>query len=278
MSGMRWLGRKIGIVLWAAILGFAIALIPQGLWSALVVANLRTGTAIPWAVPLMAILLWLMLLYLSGRWAPRRTSDTRGNSLRLRRISMRAFTWAVVAGALSIVALDGLWIVMARMVRMPGSVLPDMSNYPRLTVVAMVTMGVLVSPICEQAGIWGYCQTRLERNFRPWFAVLTSALIFGLLPHPPMQAALLPKLLFFCLTGLTFSLMARLTNSILPGLVVHIGGILSFFVLVWPSDPARSLVPENGIDAWFAIDVAQVVVFAALAIVAFMRLPRVAAE
>jgi len=166
MSGMRWLGRKIGIVLWAAILGFAIALIPQGLWSALVVANLRTGTAIPWAVPLMAILLWLMLLYLSGRWAPRRTSDTRRNSLRLRRISMRAFTWAVVAGALSIVALDGLWIVMARMVRMPGSVLPDMSNYPRLTVVAMVTMGVLVSPICEQAGIWGYCQTRLERNQR----------------------------------------------------------------------------------------------------------------
>jgi hypothetical protein len=28
-----------------------------------------------------------------------------------------------------------------------------------------------------------------------------------------------------CLTGLTFSLMARLTNSILPGLVVHVGGI-----------------------------------------------------
>jgi len=36
----------------------------------------------------------------------------------------------------------------------------------------MVTMSALVSPICEQAGIWGYCQTRLERNFPPWFAVL----------------------------------------------------------------------------------------------------------
>ena len=59
MSGMRWLGRKIGMVLWAAILGLGIALIPQGLWSALVVANLRTGAVIPWSVPLIAILLWL---------------------------------------------------------------------------------------------------------------------------------------------------------------------------------------------------------------------------
>jgi membrane protease YdiL (CAAX protease family) len=277
MSGMRW-GRKIGIVLRAAILGLAIALIPQGLWSTLVVANLRTGAAIPWAAPLMAILLWLMLLYLGGRWAPRSTSEARRNSLRLRRISTRTLMWAVGAGALSIVALDGLWIVMARMVRMPGRVLPDMSNYPRLTLVAMVTMGALVSPICEQAGIWGYCQTRLERNFPPLFAVLASALLFGLLPHPPMHAALLPKLLFFCLTGLTFSLMAGLTNSILPGLVVHIGGILSFFVLVWPGDPARGLVTQNGIDAWFAIDVAQVVVFAALAMAAFMRVPKLAAE
>lgn len=92
MSGMRWLARKIGIVLWAAFLGFGIALIPQGLWSALVVANLRTSATIPWAVPLMAILLWLMLLYLGGRWAPRRTSEARRNSLRLRRISTRGFT------------------------------------------------------------------------------------------------------------------------------------------------------------------------------------------
>ena len=226
----------------------------------------------------MAIFLWLMWQYLGGRWAPRNTSEARRNSLRFCRISPRAFTWAVLAGALSIVALDGLWIAMARMVRMPGSVLPDMSNYSRLTVIAMVSMGALVSPICEQAGICGYCQTRLEREFSGLFAVLIAPLIFALLPHPPMHAALLPKLLLFFLAGFTFSLMAYLTNSILPGLVVHIGGILSFFFLVWPSDPARSLVTENGIDVWFVIRVAQVVVFTALATAAFIRLPDAAAE
>lgn len=272
------LSRKIGILIRAAILGFAIALTPQGIWSALVVVNLRTSAAIPWAVAVMAIVLWLMWQYLGGRWAPRDTSEARRNSLRFFRISSRAFTWAVVAGALSIVALEGLWIVMARIVRMPGGVLPDMSNYPRLTVIAMVTMAALVSPLCEQAGIWGYCQTRLEREFSVVFAILITPLIFALLPHPPTHAALLPKLVLFFLTGLTFSLMAYLTNSILPGLVVHIGGILSFFLLVWPSDPARSLVSENGLDVWFGIHVAQVAMFTALATAAFMRIPRVTAE
>ncbi len=275
---MRSLGRKIEILAWAAILGVAIALIPQGLWSALVVANLRTGASIPWAAGVMAIVLWLMWQYLGGRRAPRSTSEARRKSLRAGRVSARVFTWAVAAGALSIVALDGLWIVIARMVRMPGSVLPDMSNYPRLTVIAMVTMGALVSPVCEQAGIWGYCQTRLEREFPVLFAVVITPLIFALPPHPPMHAALLPKLLLFYLTGFTFSLMAYLTSSILPGLVVHIGGILSFFVLVWPSDPARSLVTENGIDVWFVIHVAQVAVFTALATAVFMRLPNVDPE
>ncbi len=142
----------------------------------------------------------------------------------------------------------------------------------------MVTMGALASPVSEQAGIWSYCQTRLEREFPALFAVLVTPLIFALLPQPPMHAAILPKLLLFFLTGLTFSLMAYLTSSILPGLVVHVGGILSFCVLVWPNDPARSLVTENGIDAWLVIHVAQVAVFTALATAAFMRLPKVAAE
>jgi membrane protease YdiL (CAAX protease family) len=272
------LARKIATLIWAAILGFSIALIPQALWSALIVANLRTDARVPWAVAIMVLVLWLMWQYLGGRWAPRSTSEARRNSLRCSPISLRTFTWAVVAGALSIVALEGLWVVMARMVRMPGSVLPDMSNYPRLTVVAMVTMGALVSPICEQAGIWGYCQTRLEREYSVGFAVLITPLIFALLPHPPMHAALLPKLLFFFLIGLTFSLMVHLANSILPGLVVHAGGLLSFFVLVWPNDPARSLVTVNGTDVWFVMSLAQVAVFTALAAAAFMRISRIAAN
>ena len=49
------------------LLAFAITVLAGGIWSALLVANLRGSPAIPWSVPLMAILLWLMWGYLGGK-------------------------------------------------------------------------------------------------------------------------------------------------------------------------------------------------------------------
>jgi len=57
--------------------------------------------------------------------------------------------------------------------------------------------------------------------------------------------------------------------------VVHIVGLLVFFALVWPYDAQRRLVWEAGADIWFWVNVAQVIVFTALAILAFIRLARV---
>ena len=97
-------------------------------------------------------------------------------------------------------------------------------------------MGMLISPLCEQAGIWGYLQAGLERHVSGTTAVIVTALVFALLPHPPAGMELVPRVLFFFLVGLIFSTMAYLTNSILPGLPVHALGLLVFFVLVWPDD------------------------------------------
>jgi hypothetical protein len=83
---------------------------------------------------------------------------------------------------------------------------------------------------------------------------------------------LAPKLLFYFLTGATFSVLAYLTNSIMPSILVHSLGLLSFFTLVFPNDTTRPLVVENGPDAWFWAHVAQALVCAALALVAFRQL------
>src|SRR6476661_8693388 len=48
----------------AAIVAFTIAIVPQGIWSALISVNLGTTPAIPWAVVLMAALLTLFWQYL----------------------------------------------------------------------------------------------------------------------------------------------------------------------------------------------------------------------
>lgn len=267
-----WYGRILAAA-WAAILGIVIALFGQGVWSALIAANLATTPAIPWAVAVMAVVLWLIWQYLGGRWWPQSTSDARRRRLRANALPANVFGWALLAGALSIVALAGWWLLVSRLAEIWGSVLPDMSTYPWLTTALAVTMGTLVSPILEQAGFWGYCQAMLEREFSGPTAVVVTAILFALLPHPPMHVVLWPKLILFFFTGLTFGVMAYLTKSILPGMLVHIFGLLAFFTLVFRAQ-ASQIAAQPRAEAWLWIYAAQMLVFATLAIVAFARLRR----
>jgi CAAX prenyl protease-like protein len=258
-----------------ALIAVAIALIPQGVWSALIITNLRALPSVPWAVVAMALLLAGAAQYLRGAWGPSRSAAARRQSLRAVFVPPETLSWAWLAGGLSMIALGGAWIVLASMTRMPGSVLPDLSNYPRWTTVLSVAMGALISPLCEQAGIWGYWQECAERRWSGTTAIVLTAVLFALGPHPPAGAPFAPKALFFFLTGLTFSSMAYFTQSILPAIPVHALGLFAFFVGVWPHDPGRRLVLTAGPDAWFWIHVAQTVIFAVLACWAFGRLASV---
>ena len=90
----------------------------------------------------------------------------RRSRLRANPLPVNIFAWAVIAGALSIVAQAGWWMLVSRFENVSGSVLPDLSQYPWLTTTLAVVMGSIVSPILEQAGFWGYCQSMLERKFQ----------------------------------------------------------------------------------------------------------------
>ena len=273
MSGITTTRARYGRILtvaWAAILGVFIALSGQGVWSALIAANLATTPAIPWAVGVMAVVLWLIWQYLGGRWSPQSTSDARRMRLRANALPRDVFGWAILAGALSIVALSGWWLLISQLRGISGSVLPDMSKFPWLTTVLAVAMGTLVSPVLEQAGFWGYCQAMLEQEFSGPTAIVVAALLFALLPHPPMHVVLWPKLILFFLTGLTFGMTAYLTKSILPGLVVHIFGLLAFFTIVFRPTSA----PTTSGDVWVWIHAVQIIAFGALSIAAFARLAR----
>jgi hypothetical protein len=63
---MRSVPGKILMVAWAAVLAFLILALGQGIWGVLLVSNLRISPAIPWAVPVMAVFLWLMWKYWAG--------------------------------------------------------------------------------------------------------------------------------------------------------------------------------------------------------------------
>jgi len=83
-----------------------------------------------------------------------------------------------------------------------------------------------------------------------------------------------PKLLFYFLARVALGATAYITKSIPPAIASHIIGDLTFFTMVWPCDGARQLVSESGTDSWFWTHVAQMVVFAILAVWAFARLAK----
>ncbi|MDE3136699.1 MAG: CPBP family intramembrane metalloprotease [Acidobacteriota bacterium] len=267
-SLLNRIGRPIGI----GILGFCIAIFAGGVWSALLTTNLRTSPAIPWSVPVMAVVVWAMWRYLGGDWWPRSTAEKRRQYLRANSVPRKTFFWALTAGVLSVVALAGLWIVMFQLVRMPGNVLPDMSKYPPLTASLMVLMGSLVSPFMEEATFRGYFQVALEQECTGAVAVLISSFLFALGHFN--HGLLWPKLLVYFLAGLAFGTTAFFTKSTLPAIPVHFIGDMTFFTLVWPNDTARKLMWEVGPDRWFWIHSAQVIVFGTLAIWAYTRLAK----
>src|SRR5947209_6365005 len=109
---MRSFTHRILVAVWAVFLGCLIALLGQGVWTALVVGNLLTTPAIPWAVVVMAFVLRLMWQYLGGRWWPRSTAAARARLLRANRVTGSVFAWALLAGGLSMAALAEYWVVM----------------------------------------------------------------------------------------------------------------------------------------------------------------------
>src|SRR5882672_1984138 len=78
----------------ALVIGIAITLIPQGVWSALIVTNLRVAPDIPWAVLTMAFLIAAGGQYLRGVWGPSRSAATRRQSLRATVVPPLMFAWA----------------------------------------------------------------------------------------------------------------------------------------------------------------------------------------
>lgn len=259
--------------MWTGVLAFLLTVLTGGIWTALLVANLGTTPAIPWAAAAMAAVLWSMWSYLGGEWWPASTREARRRYLRASRVSARSFTWAILAGTLSIASLAGLWIVLFRTVRIPGNAVPEFSKYPVITVVSIVAMASLVSSVAEEAGFRGYFQVALESRFRAPVAIIIQALLIAP-AHSLTQGFVWPIVLFYFLVDTMLGTSANLTRSIVPGLIVHTLGLLTFFGFIWPEDRQRISVWDSGADQWFWIHVVQAIVFGGLAVNAYMRLAK----
>ena len=223
---MHALFSRVPAVVWTGILAFVLTVSAGAIWTVLLISNAATSPAIPWAVAVMALLLWLMWQYLGGSWRPRSTSEARRLYLRASPVSGQEFALALVAGLLSIVALVGFWILLHQLVKIPVRVLPNFSGYPIITVVLILVMSSLVSSLAEEAGFRGYFQVALERDLRGPIAIVIMSLVIAP-AHALTQGFVWPILLWYFCADVMFGTIAFLTRSILAR---HAGS------QYWPSD------------------------------------------
>jgi membrane protease YdiL (CAAX protease family) len=255
-----------------AVLAFLVTGLVSLVWSILLVANLATSPALPWSAAVAALLLGVLWRVLDGSWGPRRGALERRRLLRARPLPRATWAWSLLAGAFSIVALVGLWIVLIQLSGSTGRGLPDYSAYPPATVALLLITAAVVGAVAEEAMFRGYFQGELERSLgtRGLLAIVITALVMAP-EHALTQGFLVTTFLFYLAVDGVLGLTAYLTDSILPGTIVHAVGLMIFFALIWPGDATRVSVSAGGADATFWLHVGQTVVFGALALVAFGR-------
>jgi membrane protease YdiL (CAAX protease family) len=264
----------------AVVLGLVAGLLGAGSWAWLLDANIRHGADVPWAVPVMVILLGLWWLYFArGRGWPAATSEARRRSGRANPVPSDLWGPALGAGVLGLIAVLLLQGVLARLVSLPQQQELDPSKFPVATVVAWVVMSAIVAGVVEETAFRGYLQGGIERHYGPVIAILVTGSLFGFahFRHPEVGVVLLP---YYIAVTAVYGGVAYAMNSTFPSMVLHSGG--NVFSAVGLFTLGRSewqlgieepvLVWQSGVDAPFVISLLAFVVVSAGTVVAFRGL------
>jgi membrane protease YdiL (CAAX protease family) len=219
-------------------------------------------------------LLAALIAWLGGHGWPRRSSDVRRRLLRWNPMPAKVFGWAVLTGALALAALGAVWIVVSDLIHIPPGLTPSIKGVPPWTAAAFLVVASLAAPLSEEAAFRGYAQTLLERAWG-WApaAIVGSSLLFA--AAHVLQGLDAAKLGLYFGAGLIFGTIAYLTNSLYATMVIHSLGDVMGFTLLWPHDRAHRLITEGGHDPLFWPNVACLLIFTPLALLAFRRLARV---
>jgi membrane protease YdiL (CAAX protease family) len=273
---MKTFVQSSGLIALAAITAFAITAIGQGLWGVMAMVNVALTPAIPWAAPVMALVLAGLVLFLTGRAGPKRGAVGRRAMVPLAPVSGKAWLWSLIGGAAGVIALAALWTVMASIVRVPPNLLPDTRGIPLWTGVPLLLVAIAAAPLTEEIAFRGYAMSLLRRRFGPITALFIASTMFACAHLTQGLSA--PKLIVYELVGLGLGFIALRTGSLLPAMVAHSFGDFVFFTTVWTQDAGRRLISEGGADGWFFANVAVLAVFTPLCLFGLRQLVRVTAN
>lgn len=230
------------IILRAVLIGMLVAMVGTIPRDVIFWANLHHFASVPWAVPLMAVYLWLFWRYLDGAGPPAETAERRRASLRANRISGRLWWWALLSGVLGLVALVLALRVANRMVVLPQQTIPDLSYVPKYTVLSLLLMGAPVAGIIEESAFRGYMQGPIERRYGLFVAILITGTMFAV-AHLDFTPILWP---YYVAVAAIYGTVAYATNSILPAIVLHTAGNIFSNLNLWLHGQAEWQAPSGG--------------------------------
>lgn len=280
---MRGLWLRVPILVRAVLTGLVAALAGAAPWAFLVSANTEHLSAVPWAVPIMAVYLWFYWRYVRGHGWPRSTSETRRTNSRANPVPGDLWGLAILAGILGLAGVLAFQGVFSRLVSLPQQQDLDVTRYPAATALLWVLMSAVVAGVVEETSFRGYMQRPIERRHGPMVAILVSGLAFGLghFTHAEATLVLLP---YAMAAAVVYGALAHFTDSTLPSMAFHAGGNIfsaaGFFLggrSEWEVSPEPApLIWETGPDPSFFGAVFALFVVGAAAVWAFSALSRAA--
>jgi membrane protease YdiL (CAAX protease family) len=270
---------KIPVWLKSVLFGFVILELGTKLWSIIAVGNIRLSPDIPWSFPLMTIFLVLAWKYLDGKWIPKSTQKARHMWMRANSLTTKNRIWAWISASLLGGTILCLIILGIRIMDVPsGQVLQieRIINYPVWTIVSLIIMTSLVAGIVEEIAFRGYMQKPMEMKYGPKVAILVVALFFTILhlPNVTITPYLIP---IFFIGSIGWGVLAYLTNSIIPGVVIHCTIDVLSYLWIWRNlEFVKTLssesIMETGIDVSFLILILITLSLSILVILTFRKL------
>ncbi|MEP7322594.1 MAG: CPBP family intramembrane glutamic endopeptidase [Saprospiraceae bacterium] len=159
---------------------------------------------------------------------PSPTTLQRRFLLRAHRISKKEWLWFILAGVLRIIALILALQIVNKLIVLPTQKLPDLSQVPNCTVIALLFISAPVAGIIEEAAFRGYMQGPIERRWGLAVSILITGTLFALV-HLDFRIVLWP---YYIAVSAIYGTVTFLTKSILPSIVLHtLGNLYSNFDL-----------------------------------------------
>ena len=143
---------------------------------------------------------------------------------------------------------------------------------PSFTLISILLMVSVIAGIVEEAAFRGFMQGPIEKRHGVVTAIAIVSILFGVAHltdwNPSMTAA---RMFFIVLASILYGIMVHLTNSILPGLVLHATGNAIGIVWIWLLSK-RPNAAASSVDAQFWAYCVIALVFGVAAVWAFRRL------